>query len=163
VEHTKSTRIALSFFALIFGWMAGYGSFCIWQLSSDFRRITDFEAMMFYSLFFIGLGWVFVVLPLVSYLPSQSPLYSMRFAPLVGLIGTHVVFFLLLGWWTPFQRSLPYLVYLSVMGIVGGVIFSLGLRQPFLNSLKGRSFLWISPFILATVFGYAAWLGSLMR
>lgn len=119
MEPTTATRIALSFFSLIVGWIGGYGSFCVVQVFSGFYRVTDFPAMVVFPLFFILAGWTVFVIPLAWVASPRSQLCSPLVCPFAGILGTHLVFLFMLGWWTEFGTELythwPYFLYLTVM------------------------------------------------
>jgi hypothetical protein len=49
-----------------------------------------------------------------------------------------------MGYWIPvFYTEPAYLLYLSLMGVTGGLVFSLGMKTRFVNTGMGKLLLWV--------------------
>lgn len=145
-------RVSLSYFSLITGWAAGYGSFCVRQVCTD-GGIQDLGIMTLATLALSAIGWVFIVLPIVTLVPSRSRIYSTGRATVAGLAGTHSVFFLAVGYWYPEFYTVPaYLLYLCLTGVTGGLVFSLGMKTQFVDTGAGKTLLWLGSVGIVIVF-----------
>jgi len=123
---TAFGRITRSLLATILGWLAGLVYYlAITPLVSGFGRVTDLEAIAYWTAVFSGLAWLLLVLPLVLLMPASSRLFAPRRAWLVGAVGGLAAFLGLVGWWTGFWREPLYLGYALIVGSVTGMSYSL--------------------------------------
>ncbi len=122
-------RVALSFLAMVCGWIAGDIYYVLYMsFFSPHGRLTDLEAMLFWTAVFIFIAWVILVIPLVICVDSKSRLVSRGWAPILGAFYALAVFLVLVGWWTGFWSEFLYVTHAMVVGAVAGLFYSQSLR-----------------------------------
>jgi hypothetical protein len=119
-------RIISSIISLIAGW--GGGLLYYWIYSIFFtpnRRLTDFEAIAFWTGIFAMIAWIVFVIPLVVVFDSKHWIFSPRIAPFWGGIYGLFAFLILVGFWTGFWVEPLYLGYAVVIGALSSLVYAL--------------------------------------
>lgn len=127
---SKGLRVLLSFFSMICGWGAGFACYAGYMVFlSKWGRVTDANALLFYTGIFIFIAWLLFFVPLVVFSPEKNPLFFKKVAPFFGAVYGVAVFLLLVGWWTGFWKFFFYWGYASVVGGTAGLVYSYCLVQ----------------------------------
>jgi hypothetical protein len=122
--------IGVSLVSQALGWLYGHVFIVIymvwdpaWQPRSD-----DELSMLMASGLLIMFGWLFVVLPLVTFVSASSRLFAPLLYVPVGALGATLFFKVTVGWWITVSIPGPYYLQAIVVGATAALFHSVGLR-----------------------------------
>lgn len=126
-HHDKPMRKKLIWRSLLStacGWITGNLCFIAYA-SVAWGRFTNVEVVIFWTIPFVVLGWLFFFLPLILVIDRRNAFFSLPAFTLAGAaIGT-IAFLFLVGWWAPlWEQSYAYLIHPAVTGGVAAAVYS---------------------------------------
>jgi hypothetical protein len=122
--------IGLSLASQVLGWLYGHVFMVTymawdpaWQPGSD-----DELSMLMESALLIMFGWLFIVLPLVTFVSASNRLFAPLLYIPVGALGATLFFKVTVGWWILVSIPGPYYLQAIVVGASAALFHSVGLR-----------------------------------
>ena len=125
----RLTVLGLSFGSQVLGWLYGHVfivTYTLWDPSWQPRN--DELSMIVESGVLTLLGYLFVVLPLVTVIPAGSRFFAPVLYVPVGALGATLFFMGTAGWWILVSIPGPFYLQAIVVGASSAFFHSAGLR-----------------------------------
>src|SRR5438552_18060083 len=118
-----------SLFSTGCGWITG-NLFFVGYAWLAWGRLTDVEVVIFWTIPFAVLGWLFFFIPLIVIIDCQNGLFRLPIFTFVGAFVGTLTFLVLVGWWAPLWReSYAYLIHPAVTGAATATAYSATTRN----------------------------------
>lgn len=152
------TKALFSFFSLFIGWCAAITTLVCWQVFvTDYGYVTDFNFFMFWPALFAVCGWLIFVVPAINIVRREQPVMQFPAIIVTGAVYGVLIYLILVCTWATGTWRLAW--FPAVMGGVGGGVYSLLMRSPLTDHLRGyrAMTLFLAPAVILCTFSFVIW------
>lgn len=154
-EPGRMTRLALSFFSTVVGWMAGFWVFQARSLIAG-RGFEEEEVMLYFPGIFSLAGWAVFFVPIVLFVPPSSAVFKPAALAGIGVVCAHVASIAFLSWWLGLH-SLSYIAFaVTAIGFTAGLVYALACRSSMVRRPWAGLWLLAASVALIVLFSFVA-------